>query len=237
MIPSMIKLLRQGAIEKPWFFRSLMVLIALAFVISMGWFGFQAGSQVYVAKVDKIEISQEEYRRAYRNAYQFYRNLLKDDFNEDELGPVVINGMVERYLWLRAAEELQAIASEMEIVQALQEDRSFYRKGRFDPQQYRWVLSNSRPPLTPEQYERNLRDDLSIDKVKRIIIDGIVLTDPEVEEAMAEATDPELSATARLEAEERAVARALDLKKRVVLGNFISALRARTPVEINEALL
>lgn len=238
MMAPMLKQLRQGAIENPVFFRGLMGVIAVAFVISMGWFGFrQVKDNVYVAKVEGFEIKRMEYRRAYENAYRFYRNLLKDDFKEEELGKVVINQMVERQLWLKASEELGSEAGDHEIVEALKRDRSFFRKGQFDPQQYRFVLANSRPPLTPEQYESQLRENLSIDKTKQVIIDGIMLTADEVEAAKATVTDPDLTPEKRIEAENRAVRSALDFKKRRALGNFMAALRSRSAIEINDALL
>jgi hypothetical protein len=36
----MIKLLREAAHDYPWFLKSIMGLLALAFVITMGWWGF-----------------------------------------------------------------------------------------------------------------------------------------------------------------------------------------------------
>lgn len=233
----MIKLLRKGAIENPVFYRTVMGLIAAAFVVSMGWYGFRQPKQLYVAKIGDTEISRVEYRRAYQNAYRFYRQMMKDQFDEKDLGKIVINGMVNRQLWLKAAGDLKAEANPLEVMDALRNDRSFFRKGRFDPEQYRFVLANSRPPLTPEQYENNIRNDLSVDKVKQLVSDGIILTPDEIARAKATVTDDKLTPEKRAEAEDRAVQTALGMKKQRALSAYIDAMKTATPVQINDVLL
>ena len=233
----MIKLLRQGALEKPWVLRIIIISIALAFLISMGWFGFSQPGGAYVALVDEVEISRKEYRRAYQNAYRFYREMLQDQFTEDQLGQIVINGMIDRHLWIMAAKELQVEASFQGVKNALRNDRSFFRKGRFDPEQYRFVLANSRPPLHPEEYENNMRDDLSIDRVKAVIRDGIILTDSEAKEAREKVTGTDLSPEDLTKVEEQALRNALSLKKQRALAAYLDAVRTKTPIEINEIFL
>jgi hypothetical protein len=233
----MIKLLRKGAIEKPWFYRTAMGLIAAAFIISMGWYGFRQPKQMYVAKIGDAEISRVEYRRAYQNAYQFYKQMLKDQFDEKDLGKIVINGMVNRKLWLKAAGDLNVMANPVEVVDTLRQDRSFFRKGRFDPEQYRFVLANSRPPLTPEQYETNVRNDLSVDKVKRLLTDGIILTQGEIANAKATVKDDKLTPEKRAAAEERAVQTALGMKKQRALSAYIDVMKSATSIDINDVLL
>jgi SurA-like N-terminal domain len=138
---------------------------------------------------------------------------------------------------LKAANDLEADVGPQEIIENLKNDRSFFRKGRFDPEQYRYVLANSRPPLTPEQYESNVRDDLSVDKVKRLVSDGIILTAAETAEAKATVKDPKLTPEKRAVAEDRAVQNALGLKKQRSLAAFIESMKSATPIDINDVLL
>lgn len=237
MIESMIKFLRQGAINKPWFFRTLMLLIAVAFVVSMGWFGFSRTDQAYVAQIDEIKISRKEYRQAYANAYRVYRNFLSENFDEENLKKNVINDLIRRRLWLKVSDQMGFNISSRELAKTLTNNRSFHRKGRFDPEQYRFVLSNSRPPLTPEQYESALREDLLVEKVRNVIGDGIILTEQETEEAKATVKDPSLSSEKKLEAETTAIQNALRQKRQRALSSYIEAVYSKSTIEIQEWLL
>jgi peptidyl-prolyl cis-trans isomerase D len=44
-------LLRHGAIENPWVYRIVMLVIAVTFVITMGWWGFSDDERTVVARV------------------------------------------------------------------------------------------------------------------------------------------------------------------------------------------
>jgi hypothetical protein len=233
----MIKLLRQGAIDKPWFFRTLMFLIALAFVVSMGWFGFSRSDQAYVAQIDEIKIPRKEYRQAYANAYRVYRNLLAENFDEENLKKLVINDLIQRRLWLNIGDQMGITISSKEIADALIKDRSFFRKDRFDPEQYRFVLANSRPPLTPEKYESALREDLLVEKVQSVIRDGIILTEQETVEAKATVMDQDLSSEKKVESENTAIRNALRQKRQRALSSYIQAVHSNSSVEIQDWLL
>jgi peptidyl-prolyl cis-trans isomerase D len=59
----MLKILRKGAVENPWIYRTIMFLIAGAFVISMGWWGFSDEGDPYVAQIDQARITRAQYIR------------------------------------------------------------------------------------------------------------------------------------------------------------------------------
>lgn len=234
----MIKLLRHGAIERPWFLRILIFLIAVAFVIGMGW-GFGSSDRFteqlnYVAKIDDLEISKREYRRTYQNAYRTYREALSDSFTEENLKKLVINEMISRRLWLKVGNQLELDVSPHELARIITKDRSFYRKGRFDSEQYRFILSNSRPPMTPEQYESILHDDLLIEKTQDVIRDGITLTTQETEVAKATVKPKNPASDKPLQIEAQAVRNALNLKKRRALSSFLESARAESVIVIQD---
>ena len=223
--------------SKPWFFRSIMLLIAVAFIVGMGWYGFGSPNNSYVALVDEVQISRQEYRLAYRNAFRAYRNMLGEQFKEEDLQKLVINNLVDRQLWLKAADQLKLSVSPQEIVNVLIKDRSFYRKGRFDPEQYRWVLKNSRPSLTPERYEASLREDLLLDKIRAVISDGIVLTSAEENEARATVMDAELQGEDLERVKETVAKNALRTKKQRAIVSYLHSVRAGSAIEIQDWLL
>ena len=70
----MIKLLREAAHDYPWFLKSIMGVLALAFVITMGWWGFGQESGNVVAFRGDQAVPLDEFRRAYENTYRFYKD-------------------------------------------------------------------------------------------------------------------------------------------------------------------
>ena len=202
-----------------------------------GWFGFGSTDSSYIALVDDVQISRQEYRRAYQNAFRSYRNMLGDQFKEEDLKKLVINNLVDRQLWLKATDQLELTVSPQEIVSLLIKDRSFYRKGRFDPEQYRWILKNSRPSLTPERYEASLREDLMLNKIRAIISDGIILTPTEEKEAKTTVMDAELQGEDLEVARDRAVENALRTKKQRAIVNYLNSVRAGSTVVIQDWFL
>ena len=47
----MLKVIRESAIERPWFYRTLMFLIAAVFVVTMGWWGFEENKEDSIVRV------------------------------------------------------------------------------------------------------------------------------------------------------------------------------------------
>ena len=105
----MLKNIREGAIENPWFFRILMLGIAAVFAVSMGWWGFtdDGRQENTIAQIGETYITIQEYKDAYRNESRFYRELFQDDFDDEALRKRVINSMVDNKLWLQEADRMQ----------------------------------------------------------------------------------------------------------------------------------
>lgn len=233
----MIKLLRQGAIENPWVFRLLMLLIAVAFVITMGWWGFSDRTNPVVARVDDRSITATEYERAYRNAERYYREVFKDQFNAEvlkqlDLKHMVINSLVERELWLKTARTMGVSVSSQELAAEIAKVPAFQRENtqQFDPDVYRRVLARNH--LTPDAFETSQREDLIIAKVKSLIGDSTAVTQPEWEEVRARqaAQNPGPVSDAMLPSP-------LPQKQERTLQAYMDHLRRTSAVEIKEAML
>ncbi|MDE3226845.1 MAG: SurA N-terminal domain-containing protein, partial [Nitrospirota bacterium] len=95
----MIKLMRDSAHKYPWLLKSIMGVLALAFVITMGWWGFGEQHSNAVASVGDQTISRDEFRRNYENTYRFYKETIKGELKEEEIKQFVIDGLVENKLW------------------------------------------------------------------------------------------------------------------------------------------
>jgi peptidyl-prolyl cis-trans isomerase D len=233
----MLKILRKGAVENPWIYRSIMFVIAATFVISMGWWGFSGATrEPYVAQIDQVRITLAQYNRYKENAYRYYRDLLKENFKEDLVKQLVINSVVERQLWLKMARDLGLSIGVDELRESITQDPSFHDdQGRFDPDRYQFFLSRSH--TAADEFEQSVREDLLINKTKRVLQDGIVLTNQETVDAKASVTDPKLTPEKRLEEETKAVQEALARKQQRVVMSALNRMRAATKIEIKSQAL
>ena len=55
----MLKLMREASHSYPWILKTIMGIIALAFVITMGWWGFGEQRGAVVASVGELTVSHD----------------------------------------------------------------------------------------------------------------------------------------------------------------------------------
>lgn len=223
----LLKIIRKGAIENPWFFRLIMGGLAVAFTVTMGWVGFGNTEDHAIAKVDRASISIEEYQRAYQNASNFYREIFQDKFDDKDLRKRVIDELVDRKLWLQEARRMKLVVSDEELKRSITELPGFQKEGKFDPQLYRLVLA--REHYTPEGFERQHREELLIEKVKTLVKESVALTPSEEEEAKkSNPANPD---------PDRAASDLLFQKKQRALNAYTLALRQKAAINVKEELL
>ena len=85
----MLKLMRESSHSYPWLLKSIMGIIALAFVITMGWWGFGEQTGAVVASVGDLSVSRDEFRRAYENTYRFYKDKVPGEFKDETIKQLV----------------------------------------------------------------------------------------------------------------------------------------------------
>jgi peptidyl-prolyl cis-trans isomerase D len=233
----MLKTLRRGAIENPWFFRIIMGIIAIAFIITMGWgFGnLDSRSENVVATVDKAKISLVDYQRAFQALYQNYRDQYKESENIDEkiFKQAAIDQLIDRQVWLKAAKDLNVSVGNQELMESIAKIPVFQKGGQdgktgvFDLDRYHQTLA--RAHMSPEGFEQSQREGLLIEKARELIQDSVQLTQKEIDETrknVSSGQDPD-----------RAVSDALFLKRQKALLAFSTNLKARSKIDIKHELL
>lgn len=236
----MIKLIREGSTKYPWLLKIVMLVIAVTFTIGMGWFGYETAQQPnVVAVVGAYQVELEEFRRAYNRLDAFYRNQPQQEApDRKELKQTAINSLVNRKLWLVAADDLNLEVHPDELRNAIMKREEFQKDGAFDPETYHRLLALNR--LSPAKFEEDLLKDLRIQKIQLLIQDVATLNP--VEEELVE----ELAAgqTAGLEDEQeiekindRIRLQLLIQKKQQALEAFQQALRTSADVEIRQEYL
>ena len=165
----MLKMMRHHA----KYFYVLFFIVILSFLFWGVGKVDQTSSGGIVAEVGKQKITQEEYYRAYDNAFKFYKNLYKEKFDEDmqkklKLKDTVLDSLIGNKVLLAAAAENGIRVSDEELNEAITNEPAFMRNGVFDKRGLSEdILQLSR--ISPEIYEPMKRQELVITKMTRLI--------------------------------------------------------------------
>lgn len=232
----MIKLLREVAHDYPWFLKSIMGILAIAFIITMGWWGFGQQTGNVVASVGDLVIQQDEYRRAYENTYRFYKDKGQTDIKDEFLKQFVLDQLIENRMWLLTAHEMGLSVSDDDLRNAVMQRPEFQRDGAFDPDLYRRLLAANH--LTPALFESMEAKDLLTNKARLVVMDAVALTPSELSEAQAlltrqGETDPAKAAVAK----ERIFQSFLFQKQQRALMAYAESMKTRVPIRVHKELL
>jgi peptidyl-prolyl cis-trans isomerase D len=233
-----LKIIREGAIERPWFYRTIMTLIAVVFVITMGWWGFEENKEDVIVSVGKDRVSRDEYQRAYQNAYRFYKEMTPGDMPEDQLKQMVIDQLIESRLWMQAAREMGVIVTANELRDSVLKIPAFQNKGKFDPEQYKRVLAANR--LTPEMFEAAQKADLMREKARMLVRESVILTTDEQAEVAATLAGQPVPAMPMDKATppaDRALQMVLAQKQQRAVMAYLEALKAKAKVSVRRELM
>jgi hypothetical protein len=233
----MIKLMREGARRYPWLLKSMMAILAIAFVITMGWWGFGEQQSNAVASVGDFKITRDEYLRTYENTYRFYKENVQGDFKDEMLKQFVLDSLIENKLWTLSAKELGLQVTAAELRDDILSRQEFKRNGSFDPDLYRRVLAANR--LTPSMFEALHTIELLREKARTVIRDSVALTPAEIAEAQALMARQAETAPAGMTspANQRILQDFLFQKQQRALMAYKEAMKARVPIEIHKELL
>lgn len=234
----MIKLMREGAHKYPWVLKSIMGVLAIAFVVGMGWWGFSDTQTNAIASVGDLQITLDEYRRAYENTYRYYKDNVQGDFKEDTLKQFVLDGLINSKLWTLAAKDMGITVSPDELRDDIVKRPDFQKNGQFDPDLYRRLLVANR--LTPALFESMHGVELIREKARTIVRDSVALTPSEIAEAntmLARQSSSDPSGQTAQSANERLLQDFLFQKQQRALMAYQEALKAKVRIHINKEML
>jgi peptidyl-prolyl cis-trans isomerase D len=149
--------------------------------------GADAASSDTVAKVEGREITSGEFRRTYQAQLQAYRSAYGNNMSEQLLKQLgvdqqILQQMVDERAALAEAERLGISVSDEEVRQRIFAMPAFQDNGGFIGEtRYRQLLQMQRPPLTPSEFEDNVRRSLSVEKLRSSLTDWLSVPDHELE--------------------------------------------------------
>src|SRR5947199_4091011 len=163
----MVKGVRENGIQRPWFNRTIMFLIAAVFVVTMGWWGFEENKEDSIVRVGDDKVSRTEYLQAYQRLAERYRYLKQEgvistDIPEDQLKQQVIDQLIESRLWSQVAREMGVVVTVNELRDSIVKIPAFQHNGQFDPELDKRVLAQNR--LTPGQFGGAQQSELMREK-------------------------------------------------------------------------
>jgi peptidyl-prolyl cis-trans isomerase D len=192
---------------------------------------------IYPSDVGGRTVAKDEYNRAYRNLYDNYRDLLKDQFNDSiakSLKAQAIQELVAGRLFAQEAERLGLRISDEELQAAIMNMPAFASGGRFDKRVYEGILD--RINMSPSAFEASQREFLLRQKLERLVRDGVMVTEPEFAAAYQQ-QNPKARPGDYEKNKESFRQAYLAGKQRDALTVFIRGMQNRTKIEINEKAL
>lgn len=176
----MLKAMRKHA----RFFYVLFFIVILSFIF-WGVGTIDNSTNVAVAEVEKEKISLEEYWQAYDRVRDFYRETMKEGFTDEvekrlNLKQKVLDSLINERVLLIAAKKAGISVSEKELEEAIINDPTFMRDGRFNRDVYIRTLQLNR--MTPRLYESLRKRELLLSKMRRLITVSVDLPQIDVKD-------------------------------------------------------
>jgi peptidyl-prolyl cis-trans isomerase D len=140
-----------------------------------------------VATVGGEQITVDTFRRAYQSQLQAYQRAYGASLNEQFLKQMgidqqILQQLIDERTAAAEARRLGLAVSDQEVRQRIFSIPAFQQNGQFVGEDvYRQVLSMQRPPLTPPEFEENLRRALLVEKLRSAVTDWIAVDDRDVE--------------------------------------------------------
>src|SRR5215468_7121275 len=167
--------------HKNWLKWSL-ILVCLAFVVFyipdfLRGTGADAASGDTVAQIEGQPITAGEFRRLYQAQLQAYRSAYGSQMSEQLLKQLgveqqILQQMVDERAALAEARRLGITISDAEVRQRILTIPAFQENGAFiGEQRYQQLLRMQRPPMSPSDFEDNVRRQLTIQKLRSSLTD------------------------------------------------------------------
>ncbi|HUK39746.1 MAG TPA: SurA N-terminal domain-containing protein [Candidatus Acidoferrales bacterium] len=169
--------------KRSWIITFLLGVIIIVFIAFYGGSKYGDSKLQNVAEVNGEAITQPEFAEAYERAVDRYRDLLKGSLTPEMLKSLNLKGslleeLIQKHLALQEARRLGLTVTDDELVNVIGQVPEFQVAGRFNKDRYLQLLRANK--LTPERFEEDQRDQLTIQRLYSLILDSIQVTDAEV---------------------------------------------------------
>lgn len=182
----MLKLMRENLKNLKWVLWFVVFVFILLIFVDWGAGRLGGGGmQGLAARVAGIEISEAAFLKEVRLTDDRLRSLYGQQYElirpTLDLGQLALRNLIDRKLLAREAEKLKLKVSDRELAERIASFKIFQKDdGTFvGPELYARILAANQ--TTPEEFEANLREEMLIEKLGKVLREGIVVPDSEVE--------------------------------------------------------
>ena len=176
--------------HKGWLKWSLAIVILAFIVLYIPSFlkPDASNNNSVVASVEGREITAGRFRQAYQRQMQAYRAQFGSDIDERMLKQLgidqrIVQQMIEEETALAEASRLGIRATDEEVRARIAAMPALQENGQFvGDQRYLQILQMQNPPLTPSDFEDEIRRAITTDKLRAALTNWITVSDKEVED-------------------------------------------------------
>jgi peptidyl-prolyl cis-trans isomerase D len=218
-----------------WLMWITVVLITVTFLF-FGIYPSHIGGGT-VANVGGDVISNDDFNRVYRNMYETYRGILKDQFNESmakDLKMQALRELITDRLMIQEAERVGLKVSDEELQAAIVKEPAFSRNGQFDKRLYDRTLDSIN--MKPALFEANQRGLLLRRKLEQMVKDSVAVTESELAAAYKQ-RNPKAKPGEYEKNKESFRQMYLAGKQREELSAFTKTIYDKTSIKINDKFL
>jgi peptidyl-prolyl cis-trans isomerase D len=164
-----------------WIIKILLGLIVLAFVF-VGTGTYNSGKASKIGSVNGSPITINDYQTAYYNILGNLRQQFGGQLNDEiikmfNVQQQAIDQVIEAELMRQAAERVDIIVSNQELIESITRIPAFQEQGIFDKERYRLLLSQNR--LTPESFEIMQKEAILFNKLRTIVAGSVKVSEEE----------------------------------------------------------
>ena len=176
--------------HKGWLKWSLAIVILAFIVLYIPSFLKQdaAGNNDVVASVEGREITVGRFRQAYQRQMQAYRAQFGGNVDERMLKQLgidqrIVQQMIEEETGLAEASRLGIAATDEEVQTRIATMPGLMENGQFiGEQRYRQLLQLQNPPMTPHDFEEQIRRGVTLEKLQAALTNWLTISDKELED-------------------------------------------------------
>jgi peptidyl-prolyl cis-trans isomerase D len=156
--------------------------LILSFVI-WGIGSYSSRDNLIAVKVNGEGISIQAYQRSFDDLVGYYKETLKDNFNDDmivamNLKKVAMERLIDRALLLEEADSLNLKARKEEVQARIQSYPAFQKNGSFDKETYFRILEYNN--IKPGDFENEQKEFIRIAKTESSIRNNAMISDDEI---------------------------------------------------------
>ncbi len=168
------------------------VVIVAILAVPFAFFGvenyFTLQTPSYVAKINKTEISQDQFRQRFEEQRSRARQMLGDSYDAREFDtPLVkrqvLDDMIDQEVLRQAAEKYGLVVAPEVLLKEISAIDAFHVDGKFDVNQYVRVLDGAR--MNARGFESRMTDDLLTQALPRAVTTSGLVTDAYVDRYLA----------------------------------------------------